>query len=235
MQDARNPVYGPMVFIAAYNSRPDLDSTITVFSNCERVKLYRNHLLIGEMNRMANAATAPFVAAKGGSPYYTFKTKKYEPGELKAEGLIDHKVVATHVVSTPGKPDHLEIEVADRGIKAVADGSDMIPFYIKVCDKNGTVITNTKAGQSFKISLQVRGNGTLIGAFVPRIGAAVQFTEGGIGYGLIQTSERAGYIQVTAHSSGLKPAIISLRTIPYAGEFLPDGIHAKWKIERETG
>nr|WP_199080464.1 glycoside hydrolase family 2 TIM barrel-domain containing protein [Pedobacter sp. ASV19] len=233
MQDARNPVYGPMVFIAGYNSRPDLDSTITVFSNCDRVKLYRNNQLMGEMSRESNAHTAAFLAAKGGSPYYTFKIGKYRSGDLKAEGIIDNKVVTTHVVSTPGKADHLEIEVADRGIKAVADGSDMIPVYIKVCDKKGTVITNTKAQQSFKVDLHVAGKGILIGASVPRIEAAVQFTEGGIGYGLIQTSERAGDIQVTANSSGLKPATIVIKTIPYNGKFLPDGVHPKWKIEKE--
>lgn len=234
MQDARNPVYGPMVFIASYNSRLDLDSTITVFSNCDRVKLYRNNRLIGDITRKDNAVSAPFVAAKGGSPYYTFKTSGYEPGELKAEGIIDGKVVARSAVKTPGKPDHLEIELADWAIKPVADGSDMIAVYIKVCDKNGTVITNTKALQSFKINLQVIGAGVLIGAAIPRIEAAVQYTEGGIGYGIIRTSEKAGNIIITAGSSGLKSASTTMSTIPYAGKFLQDGIHAKWKIEKET-
>jgi hypothetical protein len=233
MQNARNPVYGPMIFIAGYNSRPDLDSTITVFSNCDRVKLYRNNRLIGDMTRKENAVTAPFVAARGGSPYYTFKTSDYEPGELKAVGTIDSKVAAVHVVKTPGKPDHLEIEVADYGIKPIADGSDMIPVYIKVCDKNGVVITNTKAQQSFKINLQVVGAGGLIGASVPRIEAAVQYTEGGIGYGIIRTFEKAGNILITARSSGLKPASKIIRTIPYGGKFLQDGIHPGWKIEKE--
>lgn len=233
MQDARNPIYGPMVFIASYNSRPDLDSTITVFSNCDRVKLYRNNQLIGTIGRKENAATAPFIAEKGGSPYYTFKTGRFEPGELKAVGIMDGKVAATHVVKTPGKPTHLEIEVADWGIKPVADGSDMIPVYIKVCDKNGTIITNTTALQSFKINLAVTGSGTLIGASVPRINAAVQYTEGGIGYGIIQTSEKAGKIVITATSPGLKSASTSIQTFPYKGKILPDGVHQKWEKEIE--
>ncbi len=233
MQDARNPVYGPMVFIASYNSRPDLDSTLTVFSNCDLVRLYRNNQLVGEISRKENAATASFVAAKGGSPYYTFKTGRYEPGELKAEGMIDGKVAATHVIKTPGKPDHLEIETADWGIKPVADGADMIAVYIKVCDKNGTVITNTKTLQSFKINLAVTGNGTLIGASVPRINAAIQYTEGGIGYGLIQTSAKAGAIVVTAGSPGLKPASTTFQTSLYKGQMIQDAVHAKWKKEIE--
>lgn len=234
MQDARNRVYGPMVFIAGYNSRPDLDSTITVFSNCDRVKLYRNHQLIGDMTRKDNAVTAPFIAARGGSPYYTFKTNGYESGELRAEGIMDSKVAATYVIKTPGKPDHLEIEVADWGIKPVADGSDMIPVYLKVCDKNGTVITNTKVQQSFKINLQVTGAGEAIGASIPRIESAVQYTEGGIGYAIIRTSGKAGNIQITAGCSGLKAASTVIRTIPYDGKFLQDGVHARWEIEKET-
>ncbi len=233
MQDARNPVYGPMVFIASYNSRPDLDSTITVFSNCDLVRLYRNNQLVGEISRKENAATASFVADKGGSPYYTFKTGRYEAGELKAKGILNEKEVAKHVVKTPGKPHHLEIEVADWGIKPVADGSDMIAVYIKVCDKNGTVITNTTALQSFKINLAVTGNGTLIGANIPRINAAVQYTEGGIGYGVIQTTAKAGSIVITAQSPGLRSAGKTIQTVPYKGHMLQDGVHATWKKEIE--
>lgn len=233
MQDAGNPVYGPMVFIASYNSRPDLDSTIVVFSNCDKVRLYRNNKLLGEMTRAENAGTASFIAAKGGSPCYTFKTGKYEAGALKAEGIMDGKVVRTHAVKTPGKPARMEIEVADRGIQSVADGRDMVPVYIKVCDKDGIVITNTTPLQAFDLSLQVTGNGKLIGANTPRIHAAKQQTEGGIGYAIIQTTNQAGLITVTATSPGLKPAKAIIKTAPYKGKNLSDGVHKQWQYEKE--
>jgi len=234
MQDARNSVYGPMVFIASYNSRPDLDSNIVVFSNCDKVKLYRNNNLIGEMTKEENAGTAPFIAAKGGSPYYSFKTGRYVAGELKAEGTMDGKLVKKHVVKTPGKADHLEIELADWGIKPVADGSDMIPVYIKVCDQNGTVITNTKPLQSFKINLNVSGNGTLIGVNAPRIGISSQQTEGGIGYGIIRTSTQPGTIVINATSPGLKSAKAKIKTLPYKGIYIRDGVHVQWKNDKEN-
>ncbi len=234
MQDARNPVYGPMVYVASYNNRPDLDSTITVFSNCDKVRLYRNDLLIGEMTRAENAKTAPFVAAKGGSPYFSFKAATYQSGELKAEGIIDGKIACTHVVKTPGAADHLEIEVVDRGIKAVADGSDMVGVYVKVCDKNGTILSNKDALETYKIDLKVAGNGILIGANVPRIGIASQQTEGGIGYGIVQTTNQAGEIVVTASSPGLKSAKALIKTVQYKGEYVVDGEHANWQEEKET-
>lgn len=234
MQDARNPVYGPMVYLASYNNRPDLDSSITVFSNCDQVRLFRNNQLIGEMTKAENAKTAPFVAAKGGSPYYTFKTGNYQAGELKAQGIMDGKVVCSHIIKTPGVAHHLEIEVADKGIKAIADGSDMVAFYVKVCDQNGTVLSNKNPLETYKINLKVLGNGTLIGAYVPRIGVTSQQTEGGIGYGIIRTSNQAGAIEVIATSPGLQSAKAVIKTLAFKGEFVPDGVHEKWADEVET-
>jgi hypothetical protein len=234
MQDARNPVYGPMVYVASYNNRPDLDTTITVFSNCDKVRLYRNNKFLKEISRVENAKSAPFVAAKGGSPYYSFKTGVFQTGELKAEGIIDGKIACTHIVKTPGKVDHLEIEMADRGVKPVADGSDIVPFYIKVCDKNGTVISNSEPLESYKINVEVSGNGTLVGANVPRIRVASQDTEGGIGYGIVRTTNQAGEIMVTASSLGLKSTKAIIKTLPYKGVNVPDGAHANWKEEKET-
>ncbi|KAF2336666.1 DUF4982 domain-containing protein [Flavobacterium nitrogenifigens] len=234
MQDARNPVYGPMIYVASYNNRPDLDSVITVFSNCDKVRLYRNDVFVGEMTRKENAKTAPFVAAKGGSPYFKFRTNGYQAGELKAEGIINGKVVCSHAIKTPGEADHLEIEVADRGINPIADGSDMVPFYIKVCDKNGTVLSNKNALESYQVNVEVLGNGRLIGANIPRVKIAAQQTEGGIGYGIIQTTNQAGDIVITASSQGLKSAKTTIKTVQYQGEYVPDGDHAKWDEEKET-
>lgn len=234
MQDARNPAYGPMVYVASYNNRPDLDATITVFSNCDKVRLYRNNIFAGEITRAENARTAPFVASKGGSPYYNFKTGVYQAGELRAEGIIDGKVVCSHVIKTPGVADHLEIEIADRGIKPVADGSDMVAFYVKVCDKNGTVLSNKNPLETYKINLEVSGNGKLIGANIPRISIASQQTEGGIGYGIIQTTNQAGEVEITATSPGLKSAKAVIKTVQYKGEYVLDGEHVEWKDEKET-
>jgi hypothetical protein len=107
MTDARNPAYGPMVFIASYNqpTGPEKDITfssrfhnrpgnwtvpwsnrdIMVFSNCDSVRLYQNDSLVEEITREANAATAPSIAKKGGSPYYVFKLPSSDPGTLMVQ------------------------------------------------------------------------------------------------------------------------------------------------------
>src|SRR5664279_3359407 len=48
-------------------------------------------------------------------------TRKWIPGELKAEGLIGGKVVATHVVRTAGVPAQLALSVEEAGRHLVAD------------------------------------------------------------------------------------------------------------------
>ncbi|WP_316822945.1 discoidin domain-containing protein [Pedobacter gandavensis] len=213
-----------MVFIASYNNRPDLDSNIMVFSNCDAVKLYRNGRFVQEITREAQAKTAPHIFSKGGSPYYIFRLGGYQFGTLKAEGLINGKVVAVHQVQSPEKAARLAIELGDQGIPAVADGSEMISVYLKVLDKKGTLIANKMGLEYFDMELEVSGEGSLIGA----PGTQVLRTEGGLAYALIRTSKKAGKITITAKAKNLKSASLSFNTLPSTAIFVPDGKHAVW-------
>ncbi|MBC9909402.1 glycoside hydrolase family 2 TIM barrel-domain containing protein [Chitinophaga varians] len=228
MQSARNKAYGPMVFVASYNNLPDTDSTIVVFSNCDTVLLYRNNQLVGRKTRSANASTAPFIAAKGGSPLYAFPLGSYEPGTLRAEGWLDGKRVCGHTVNTPKAARRLEITIPEPAMPLVANGTDMIPVYIKVCDENGTVVTNTQAGQSYTVQLRVTGAGHLVGGNIPAAAIAVQQTEGGIGYALIRSSDSSGDIRITAESKGLASAVKIIKTQGSRAKTVPDAPHAKW-------
>ncbi len=233
MQDAHNPTYGPMVYIASYNNQPALDSTIMIFSNCDAVQLYRNNRFCGEITRAENARTAPFIVAKGGSPYFLFYTGKYEPGELKAIGIMNGKATCTHIVKTPGKPHHLEIEIPEGHTAFLADGSSMTPFYVKVCDQDGTLVSNREAGQSYAVQLSVSGQGALIGGNIPGAGIALQQTEGGIAYGVIRHTTTPGNIRIYANSTGMEPAQKVITTTTASGQYVSDGIHREWINEDE--
>ncbi|HEY9259932.1 glycoside hydrolase family 2 TIM barrel-domain containing protein [Chitinophaga sp.] len=233
MQDARNPGYGPMVYIGSYNNQPALDSTIMVFSNCDTVQLYRNNHLCGEITRSQNAVTAPFVAAKGGSPYFLFHTGRYEAGTLKAVGIINGKTVCTHIVKTPGAPHHLEIEIPANHTSFLADGSSMTPFYVKVCDKDGTLISNQTPEQSYSIRMKVSGEGTLVGGNIPGAGISIQQTEGGIAYGIIRHTTTSGEITISANSPELVPANKRIKTVATPTVYVNDGIHHPWINENK--
>lgn len=234
MQDAKNPTYGPVVHIASHNARKDLDANIIVFSNCDTVRLFRNNKLVGEKNRENNSVTAPFIYKKGGSPYFRFELADYESGELKAEGILDGKVVCTHRVSTATSTHHLQIEFADQGIVPHAGGSDMIPIYIKICDEQGNLVSSPDRADAIPIKLVVSGKGRLIGGNNVRTGVSPQFTEGGIAYALIRTTPEAGQIVIEASSQGLQSATGMIESIPQNKDQVPDGKRYAWVNEYDN-
>jgi hypothetical protein len=223
MQSARDPHYGPMVFIASTNS-PTSSLSVNVFSNGDSVKLYQNNVLVKEMTRAEASSSVPNIVKKGGSPIFTFNLNSFIPGELRAEAILDGKVAQTHTVRTPGQASQIEIEVRDRGVKPVADGSDLIPVYFKVVDANGTVVPN----YSGKVNISVTGEGQLVGSGIPRIGVEEQVVEGGIGFAFVRTTGTSGAIQISASSDGLVSENETVSTLPYQGQFVPDGQHTPW-------
>ena len=225
---------GPMVYVASFNSSKQYITSTTdipVFSNCDEVRLYRNGKLIGKQTRQEQMDRYGAIIEKGGSPLYLFNAGDYESGELKAEGLVDGKVVASHSVRTPGIPHHIEIIIPDHPVVPVADGSDMIPVYFKICDENGTRVNTSDA----EIHITVSGEGTLIGDGIRRIGINPQRVEGGIGFAFIRTTRNAGKIHIQASSNGLKEGKAEIKSYPFEGNYLPDGQHATFIGDEETG
>lgn len=223
---------GPMVFIASYNASEDFSSSTTdimVFSNCEEVRLYRNDKLIGKQTREERTPFYHSIVEKGGSPVFIFNAGTYEAGTLRAEALTDGKVVATHNVTTPEKAEHLVVDIKTNGITPVADGSDMIPVYVKVCDKNGSLVYNSQQ----EIRITVSGEGTLIGDTISRIGINPQKVEGGIGFAFIRTTKKAGNITLEATADGLSAGKAEVRTVPAEISCLPDGEHTAFTGKEE--
>ncbi|WP_455593537.1 glycoside hydrolase family 2 TIM barrel-domain containing protein [Bacteroides sp.] len=224
----------PMVFIASHNTAARHASSvgeITVFSNCDEVHLYRNKQLIGKQTRQERTPLYRPIVNKGGNPCYVFDAGTYQPGELMAEGIVDGKVVATYAVRTPETAHHLEIMLKEDGIQPVADGSDMIPVYFKVCDRNGTLIGSSDC----KIRITVSGEGRLIGDGIERIGVNPQVVEGGVGYALIRTTRKAGKIHVVVEADGLIKDSCDIVTVAYDGTFVPEGEHAVYTGKEEDG
>lgn len=216
---------GPMVFIASYNASEYFSSSttdITVFSNCDEVRLYRNDKPVGKQTREERTPSYRPIVEKGGSPVFIFNAGTYESGTLRAEALIDGKVVAVHSVTTPEEADHLVVDIKTDDIIPVADGSDMIPVYIKVCDKNGSLVYNSQQ----EIRITVSGEGTLIGDTISRIGIDPQKVEGGIGFAFIRTTKNAGNVTVEATAEGLSSGKAGVRTAPAEIACLSDGEHA---------
>ena len=205
---------GAIVFIANFATFHS-PSLLTVFSNCEQVRLTQNGKVF--------ATQGPDAGYHVPHPPFTFKVGDFSGthsmlfsdgvapfgtaiGELRAEGLIGDKVAATHVIHSPGVPNHVELNVDACGLDPVADGSDWVRVYARICDARGT----TYPYGDDMITFSVGGQGSLIGD-EKRIANPVR-AEAGIATGLVRTTKTAGAITVRASSPGLKEAVIQFES-----------------------
>ena len=128
-----------------------------------------------------------------------------EIGQIKAEGLIGGKVVATHTVRSPGVPTHLELAVDRAGRDLVADGSDWVRVYARICDARGTTYPYADEPVTFSVT----GPGAVIGDAT--IGANPAPAEAGIATVLIRATTHPGTIIVRASRFGLTAGETHLR------------------------
>jgi len=219
---------GPMVFVANFATCWS-PTTVTVFSNCEQVRLYQNGKLVATQEpdkgyvldhppftfhaRATNNEKSTYymtneVASAGAEAGY-----HYDAAEYKAEGLIGGQVVATHTIKAPGVMKRLVLEVDTAGRGLVADGGDWIRVHAKVCDARGTV--HPMADNV--ITFSVEGEGALIGDAA--IGANPVAAEAGIATALVRATGKAGRITVRATAFGLAPGEVTLESRPSTDSF----------------
>jgi beta-galactosidase len=179
---------GPMVYIANY-WRSASPLPVTVYSNCQQVRLYKNDVL--------QATRTPDVGSRVPHPPFTFTGLTYDAGTLRAEGLIDGQVVATHNVRTPGSANRLSVAFDTTDVPA--DGSETIFVYVSILDSNGTLVPTA---DNTYVTLSVSGPAQLACL------ASIR-SEAGIAAGMIRLTDTPGLITVTATAAGLTGASAS--------------------------
>ncbi|MGB7784731.1 MAG: glycoside hydrolase family 2 TIM barrel-domain containing protein [Salinimicrobium sp.] len=185
----------PMVYVASY-WQPDSSKDITVFSNTEEVALYLNGRLIEkkkpERDRFSNELAHP--------PFH-FQLPQFEAGTLKAEGYINGKAVATHVLRTPEAASKIEVSVDLRGKPISEEHPDVIFVYARILDSNGTLVHSSNANVNFKLS-------TADGVEV--IGENPVEAEAGVATILLRSQKFEGPVTITATSEGLDSGQLTL-------------------------
>ncbi len=193
---------GPMIRIASY-WKASSPSDVTVFSNCDEVKLYVNDVLVDTRTPDVNSNTA-YVA----HPPTTFSNVVFSAGELKAEGYIGGQLAATDIVNTPGTATHLELSIA---ADQLASDGDVSLVHVSVLDANGTVVPDN----SVTVTLQVTGGPAFI------IGPAQRVAEAGIAGFLIRTDGNTGTVSLSATASGLTADAATVESLDAAGSNNP--------------
>lgn len=135
----------------------------------------------------------------------------YEPGEVKVIAYDDNnKAVAEKVVNTAGKPHHIELSTDYSVLKA--NGKDLAYVTLKVVDKDGNLcptdsrLVNFKVRGAGKYRASANGDPTCLDLFhLPKM-----HVFSGMLTVIVQSSEKAGVIELQASAKGVKAGKIKI-------------------------
>lgn len=189
---------GPVVYIA-HEMTPFSGKDVTVYSNCDEVRLtflkdgktYTYNKPVVKEGMPSPVITSPdvydFMVDKAMS-----RKKKQDEVLLRAEGLIDGKVVATHEVHPARRPEKVLLWVDNENVNLKADGSDFVTVVAAIADKSG----NIKRLNNYYVKFHVEGEGRILGdAGILANPAPVKWGTAPV---LIQSTLKPGKIKVTA-------------------------------------
>lgn len=192
----------PMVFIANEMTQFS-DSDVTVFSNCDSVRLTvfeGDKSVTLPVKHTADGIQSAPVVFKGFWDFwqareYSYKQRNWQRVSLLAEGIRDGKVVVTEKKMPSRRSTKLRLYVDHAGRRLIADGSDFIVVVAEVTDDNG----NVKRLAKDNIYFTVEGEGRIIGDG-EQIMANPRIVEWGSAPVLIRATNKPGKITVTARS-----------------------------------
>lgn len=196
---------GPMVYIA-HEMTPFSPADVTVYSNCDKVKLSvfkGGKVYLYKRDSIKTGLKYPAITFKDAYHFIDDKwlamAERHDEVYLLAEGLIGGKVVASHKVFPARRPAKIILSDDLEGNTLLADGSDMVTVTAAITDEMG----NIKRLNNEKILFEVQGEGRLIGNGTHGINPAD--ISWGTAAVLLKTTHQAGEIIITA--SVLLPGI----------------------------
>lgn len=138
---------------------------------------------------------------------------KYEPGTVKVVAYDQNgREAASSEVKTAGRPHHIELS-ADRTVLQ-ADGKDLSFITAKVCDAEGNVCPDASNLLRFRVKGEGRykaaGNGDATSLELFHLPQMHTFK--GMLVAIVESSEKAGDMEVSVSSKGLKAGAIRITT-----------------------
>jgi len=179
---------GPVCFIA-HRNLPASGNTVVVYSNADTVQFYRNDTLIA----IQGPDSSPRAAGLARPPF-TFTLPDYFPGTLRASAMRNGREVASHSVTTPGRPSTMRLAADFSNKQLQAGNSDVIFIYASLTDSAGNQVCTSDV----MVEFTVRGNADLIGS-------NPVMSEAGIATILLRAGN-PGKIMIKASAPGLSEA-----------------------------
>ena len=168
---------------------------VEVYSHYPKVRLYLNNQLIEE--KAVKDCMATF-------------TLPYQPGTLRAEGIVDNQVKKSVLLQTAGKAKSIRLTADHTKLKS--DGQDLAFITIELLDEhrlmNPTVSTELTANISGPATLVAFGNADIKDCDCYT--DAVHKTWKGRALLVVRSTTKRGRIAITVQGNGLKTAKIYL-------------------------
>lgn len=214
VQSANELGSGPVVYIAN-ECTPFSPKDVTVFSNCDSVRLSVNGEFLDEKRIRSDANGLKHEPAVFSNAWDFMENKRLDRDgkessvRLVAEGIVDGKVVATHEVRPARRPEKIRLRLdVEEGQELMANGSDIIPVIAEVTDRRGTV----KRLNDEEVVFTVEGPAELV-TEAPD-GTLTRAVAWGTAPALVRLATQPGQVTVRAsvrHAGSQKPVSGSLR------------------------
>ena len=192
---------------------------VVVYSDAAKVELRLNGEKVDaqEFEKKTTKAGYTYQTVKGesghSSMYMTFEVP-YEAGTLEAiaydeNGKVIEETKGRSVVKTAGEAKKLKA-TADRK-EITADGKDLVYVTVDVTDKDGNIVPNAKNNVKFDVK-----GGTLVGVDNGKQADHQSYQDdnrnayNGSLVAIVQATDKAGEISVTASSKGLDFATVNV-------------------------
>lgn len=204
---------GPFVYIP-HLVHPSSPADVTVFSNCDEVRLSVNGNEFGCKTTHPEGTHMPHHPVVFENAFEFCRHHNF-PHVFVAEGIVNGEVVATYTRNAWFRRERISLEVDFNNVALQADGSDFVAVAARIVDKRGEVDRLT----SDTIRFSVEGPGEIIGGDTAFInpqklcwGEAVILLRAGTQPGTITLRAES------AHAGPCKPlpAEISIETVPIA-------------------
>ena len=170
---------------------------VWVHSNCDEVELFLNGKSLGKQKMEPNSHLEWEVP--------------YAPGKLEAKGSYKGTPMHT-VVETTGVP--AGIALAPDRVELTADGADLAWVGVSIIDDEGRVVPTASNLVNFSLTgpAKVLGVGNGDPACHEDVKASKRSAFNGLCMVLVQTTDEAGEIVLTAESEGLTPISVTLKS-----------------------
>ena len=214
----------PFIYIA-HLMTPFSPADVTVFTNCEEVRLTLFDKEIGVKPAIVESSPVPRVPVvfknvfryvdvrnQNKKGYGKINQQWVESALMKAEGLINGEVVAEQVRWPVGRKRRLVLSVDDTGTQPIADGSDITPVVAHLVDAGGGI----KRMSHEYIRFHVSGAGALIEEV--DLGMNPQKLLWGEAVALVRSGIQSGVVRVEAEVicdslNGPDRAVIEFETV----------------------